>query len=105
TKTDTHLHPAKQPQQAVNYRAGTPLKTGYDGGGGGSSFGGGSTFSRHRALQMAGCALPIQWPSACARSVQARASRVRSLLPITKKVVRTPRRASTSSTRGVTDGS
>src|SRR5262245_35280854 len=49
--------------------------------------------------------LPIQWPSACARSAQARASRFISLLPITKKVVRTLRRASTSSTIGVTEGS
>jgi hypothetical protein len=37
-------------------------------------------------------------PAQPARSAQARASRLRSLLPITKKVVRTPRRASTSST-------
>ncbi len=47
--------------------------------------------------------LPIQWPSACARSTSARCAR--SASPTTKNVAFRPCAASTSRTRGVASGS
>src|ERR1035437_9384163 len=49
--------------------------------------------------------LPIQWPSACARSARRLPAGSAILSPSTKKVLRMFSRASRSSTPGVTSGS